>query len=95
MIAIQNKKSQGLFSVPSCSETAVWCELNEEIDPAEWANICRNIGQLSIAEFKNVSAVLFSQLKSMSVVKESKEIDIPLISIGCSGIGGEYQREIA
>ncbi|MHB9070761.1 MAG: hypothetical protein ACYC54_10395 [Sedimentisphaerales bacterium] len=53
------------------------------------------IGQLSIAEFKNISAILFSQLKSMSVVKKNKGIDIPLVSIGCSGIGGEYQREIA
>jgi len=94
MIAVQNKKSQGLFSVPSCAETAVWCELNEEIDPAEWANICRNIGQLNIAEFKSFSAALFSQVKSLSGVKKNKEIGIPLVSLGCSGIGGEYQKEI-
>jgi hypothetical protein len=38
MIKTQNEKShKGLFSMPSCSEMAVWCELNEEIDPAEWA----------------------------------------------------------
>ncbi|MHB9071724.1 MAG: hypothetical protein ACYC54_15300 [Sedimentisphaerales bacterium] len=86
----QNEKSQkGLFSMPSCSEMAVWCELNEEIDPAEWAGLCRQIGKLSAAEFERISGMIMPQLKHLSEVRE----DIPLVSIGYSGIGGEYQRE--
>lgn len=89
MIAIKNKSHKGLFSVPSCSETAVWVELNNEIDPAEWAGLCRKIGKLSIAEFERISTLIMSQIEHLSEVRE----DIPLVSIGCSGIGGEYQRE--
>jgi hypothetical protein len=45
--------SQGLlFSEPSIAEACVWCELSEGIDPAEWANLCRYIGTLSLKEFE-------------------------------------------
>ena len=40
-----------LFSEPSIAETGVWCKLNEGIDPAEWASLCRFIGNLSAREF--------------------------------------------
>ena len=91
MITTQNEKShKGLFSMPSCSEMAVWCELNEEIDPAEWAGLCRKIGKLSIEEFDRISTLIMPQIEHLSEVRK----DIPLVSIGYSGIGGEYQREI-
>ena len=36
--------SQGLlFSELSIAETGVWCTLNDGIDPAEWAGLCRNL----------------------------------------------------
>ena len=47
--------NQGLlFSEPSIAETGVWCTLNPGIDPAEWAGICRKIGQLSPNRFAEV-----------------------------------------
>jgi hypothetical protein len=34
--------SQGfLFAESSIAETGVWCELSSEIDPDEWAYVCR------------------------------------------------------
>jgi len=91
MITTQNEKyHKGLFSMPSCSEMAVWCELNEEIDPAEWAGLCRKIGKLGINEFERISGMIVLQIEHLSEVRGN----IPLVSIGYSGIGGEYQREI-
>jgi len=92
--------SQGLlFSEPSIAETCVWCELSEGIDPAEWASLCRYIGTLSLMEFECVRSKVLP--KPGSVKSELKGIchsfdnlvKIPLVSIGPSGIGGEYQRE--
>ena len=48
--------SQGLlFSEPTIAETGVWCELSEEIDPAQWAGICRQIGRFSQLKFPSAS----------------------------------------
>jgi len=92
--------SQGLlFSEPSIAETCVWCELSEGIDPAEWASLCRYIGSLSIMEFKCVRKKFLpkpggmkSKLKGICRSFDNL-VRIPLVSIGPSGIGGEYQRE--
>jgi len=92
--------SQGLlFSEPSIAETCVWCELSEGIDAAEWASLCRHIGTLSPAEFECVREKILP--KSISVKSKPKRVchrsddvvTIPLVSIGPSGIGGDYQRE--
>ncbi|MHC4749137.1 MAG: hypothetical protein ACYTFW_04600 [Planctomycetota bacterium] len=93
-------ESQGLlFSEPSIAETCVWCELSEGIDPAEWASVCRYIGSLSPEEFERIK----SRIRSRQDFVKSKTnnphnasgnfVEIPLISIGPSGIGGEYQQE--
>jgi hypothetical protein len=29
-----------LFSEPSITETGVWCNLSESLDPAKWAMLC-------------------------------------------------------
>jgi hypothetical protein len=92
--------SQGLlFSEPSIAETCVWCELSEGIEPAQWANLCRYIGTLNLKEFESVKRKILS--KTCEVKSKSQRIrhrsdnfvKIPLVSIGPSGIGGEYQRE--
>ncbi len=92
--------SQGLlFSEPSIAETGIWCDLSEGIDPAEWASLCRYIGTLSLKEFECVRSKVLP--KPGSVKSKLKGIchsfdnlvKIPLVSIGPSGIGGEYQRE--
>ena len=86
MSITQVKDSQGLlFSEPSIAETGVWCSLNEGIDPAEWASLCRFLGNLSPREFEIV--------KKRVVSSQGSLVGMPLVSIGPSGIGGEYQRE--
>jgi hypothetical protein len=93
--------SQGLlFSEASIAETCVWCELSEGIDPGEWASLCRYIGTLTIKEFKCVKRKILSnhsdiKSKSQKISHHSEDsVKIPIVSIGPSGIGGEYQREI-
>jgi len=92
--------SQGLlFSEPSIAETCVWCELSEGIDPAEWASLCRYFGTLSLIEFEYVRKKFLQQHSSVeSKLKgichhSDNLVEIPLVSIGPSGIGGEYQIE--
>ena len=92
--------SQGLlFSEPSIAETCVWCELSEGIDPAKWASLCRHIGTLSLKEFECIRSKILpkpgsvkSKLKGICHSSDNL-VKIPLVSIGPSGIGGEYQRE--
>lgn len=92
--------SQGLlFSEPSIAETCVWCELTEGIDPAQWAGLCRYIGTLTRQEFDVVKRNILS--KSNNIESRQKRllhrsddiVKIPLVSIGPSGIGGQYQIE--
>ena len=47
-----------LFDVPSIAETGVWCTLADGIDPAQWAGICRKIGQLSPNRFAEIANFL-------------------------------------
>ena len=93
--------SQGLlFSEPSIAETCVWCELSEGIDPAQWASLCRYIGNLTRREFDSVTRKIMTKpgnvkYRQKSFLHRSDDIvKIPLVSIGPSGIGGEFQREI-
>jgi hypothetical protein len=92
--------SQGLlFSEPSVAETGVWCELSEEIDPAQWAGVCRQIGRFSLLKFQLLRQLLRSSCSSETIPvpdpRRKPYVQPPLVSIGPSGIGGEYQREIA
>jgi hypothetical protein len=97
----QVKERQGLlFSEPSIAETGVWCSLNEGIDPVEWASLCRYIGKMSLGEFKKAERRLVgspdslrSRVKRLFDFSSSSLVGIPLVSIGPSGIGGEFQRE--
>jgi len=58
--------SQGnLYSEPSFAETVVWCSLNDGIDPAEWASLCRNIGTLEAKEFEKVRRELLGRPGSL------------------------------
>ena len=86
-----------LFSEPSIAETGVWVELSSGIDPAQWAFLCRFIGKLSPRAFYRLVSTVRTQIKSQDVkVDQLFEFrEVPLISIGCSGIGGEYQSEVS
>ena len=48
-----------LFDIPSFAETGVWCQLNDGIDPAQWAGLCRKIGQLTPQQFQEAQNRLF------------------------------------
>ena len=88
--------AQGLlFSEPSIAETGVWCKLADGIDPAQWASLCRFIGTRSPREFDAIVKMVKGR-KDLGVVpvRQKMGVRLPLVSIGPSGIGGEYQREM-
>lgn len=90
----QIKKSQGvLFSEPNYLETAVWVELSEGIDPAEWAYLCRYLGRLSPKEFKKVSKKVYGnpdgilgRIKGLFRFEQGEFQEIPLVCLGNEGI---------
>jgi hypothetical protein len=91
--------SQGLlFTESSIAETGVWCTLNEEVDPAQWAGVCRQIGQFSQLKFQLLRQLLRASGQSEEIPMPNPHrkpyVHIPLVSLGPSGIGGEYQREV-
>lgn len=87
-----------LFSEPSVAETGVWCTLAEEIDPAQWAGVCRQIGQFGLLKFQLLRQLLRASGESEEIPMPDPHrkpyVRIPLVSLGPSGIGGEYQREV-
>ena len=99
---IQTKTpSQGLlFSEPLFTETGVWCELNPDIEPEEWASLCRYIGNMGPKDFRKTQKEVYgspdsllSRLKRLFTFDGSSLVGIPIFSVGPSGIGGEFQRE--
>ena len=88
--------SQGLlFSEPSVAETGVWCALTDGIDPAQWAQICRYIGTRKRDEFEHIRETILheSKFKRKSNPHSQYSLSAPLVSIGPSGIGGQFQKE--
>ena len=86
-------ESQGLlFSEPSIAETGVWCRLADGIDPAQWASLCRFIGSRSPREFDAIVRLVKGRENTV-LIRQKKGVRMPLVSIGPSGIGGEYQWE--
>ena len=88
-------ESQGLlFAEPSIAETGVWCSLSDGIDPAKWARLCRFIGTKNPGEFDTIVKMLKGMgCSSSGPAETAKDVRMPLVSIGPSGIGGEYQWE--
>lgn len=96
----------------SKNEYSVWANLNSEIDPAQWAKLCRQIGNLSPTEFTTVVALvnahkslknaLAGHIKGILGIGEDGQVGsrrssqevrqgMPILSVGPSGLGGEYQ----
>jgi hypothetical protein len=86
-----------LFDIPSIAETGVWSTLNDGIDPAQWAGICREIGNLSPDRFAEVIDFLSNRPKAQvrrnpdSLISRFKRIfsfnqaevaHLPLVSLG-------------
>ena len=86
-----------LFDIPSIAETGVWCQLADGIDPAEWAGLCRQIGQLSPQRFEEVRNFLsnrpkpqvrrnpdslISRIKRVFSFHQAEVAHLPLVSLG-------------
>lgn len=101
MVSLTKTPKQGLlFSEPFYSETGVWCELSLGIEPEEWASLCRHIGNLSPKEFKKAQKKVYEspdsllkRLRRLFIFEHSNLAGMPVLSLGPSGIGGEFQRE--
>lgn len=92
-----------LFSEPSIAETGVWCTLTEGIDPAQWANLCRKLGQLTPEQFQEAKNTLmppkshhstlrspdslFSRLKRVFTFDQAEVAHLPLVCFGPEGLG--------
>jgi hypothetical protein len=88
--------SQGLlFSEPSVAETGVWCVITNGIDPAQWALICRYIGTRKHEEFQRIRDFILQESKFRRKPNPHSQhfSEAPLVSIGPSGIGGQFQQE--
>ena len=88
--------TQGLlFSEPSEAETGVWCALSDGINPSQWAKICRFIGTLKRDEFEHICGTIMPSFQTRKRLNfcSQKEAPMPLVSIGPSGIGGQFQTE--
>jgi hypothetical protein len=94
MVSTQTKPAQGLlFSEPFYTETGVWCELTNGLDPQEWASLCRYIGTLSPKEFRRVKKriypnpdSLFNRFKRMFVFEEWETAGVPILCLDPAGI---------
>ena len=84
-----------LFSEPSVAETGVWCALTDGIDPAQWARICRYLGTRNPDEFERIcDTIMPAAHNRKKPLMDSRRISsMPLVSIGPSGIGGQFQTE--
>ena len=91
-----------LFSEPAIAETGVWCMLTDGIDPAKWAAICRQIGQLTPDRFTEVQDLLavhpkssiernpdslISRLKRVFSFNQAEVAHLPLVCFGPEGLG--------
>ena len=94
MVSTQTKQSQGLlFSEPLYTETGVWVELSEGLDPEQWASVCRYIGSLSPQKFKQVKKKIYpnpdsliNRLNRLFVFEQSEAVGLPLVCLGPAGM---------
>ncbi len=82
-----------LFSQECIAETGLWCELATGIDPTEWAKVCRFIGHLTVDRFQTICCLISQLCEDQAPTSTPPESPRPLVSLGPSGIGGEYQKE--
>ena len=97
MVSTQSKQSQALlFSEPMYTETGVWCELADGLDPKEWASLCRYIGNLSPNEFRRVKKKIYpnpdsimNRLKRLFVFEQWETAGVPLVCLDPAGMRQE------
>ncbi len=97
MVSTQSKQSQALlFSEPMYTETGVWCELADGLDPKEWASLCRYIGNLSPNEFRRVKKKIYpnpdsliNRLKRLFTFDLHETAGVPLVCLDPAGMRQE------
>ena len=97
MMTTQTKQSQALlFSEPLYTETGVWCELSNGLDPKEWASLCRYIGSLSPKKFRRIKKKidpnpdsLWNRFKRLFVFEEWETAGVPLLCFDPAGMRQE------
>ena len=73
MSLVKTPKEQGfLFSEPAFAETAVWAELSADIDPSEWAHICRRIGTMTGQEFEGLKGAISAYFDPQTAQNEPR-----------------------
>lgn len=93
------------------NEYSVWSKVNKGIDPSQWASVCRKIGNLSPREFEMVVALVDAHKSLKNALKghiegimgiegqeessQGSRHELPILSVGPSGINGEFQREVS
>jgi len=98
-----------IFNDLGVGEFSVWANINPELDPGRWAQLCRRIGSMSQRDFTLILALVnahkclrYAQrghIQSKLGIEGSRangsvnRQGMPILSVGPSGIGGEYQRE--
>ncbi len=95
-----------IFNDLGVGEFSVWANLNPELDPGIWAQLCRSIGSLSQGEFSAIVSHLSLRNSLKGHMRGKMGIEwsssrgqvnrqeMPIVILGPSGIGGEYQREV-
>lgn len=94
-----------LFSETAIAKSSVWCELEDGVDPAEWAQLCKRIGGLGVREFGRVRRAMESESKNslggvlagirrVMSLKVENDTGSPIVSIGPGRIGDAGQFEL-
>lgn len=82
--------SQGLlFAEPSMTETGLWCELSDGLDPARWGRLCWCLGNLHPQEFAKAEKRLYpnpdsikQRLNRLFYFDQAQCDGLPLVCIG-------------
>ena len=93
-----------IFNDLGVGEFSVWANVNPELDPGRWAQLCRSIGSMSKGEFSAIVALLQCHTSLKNALKghmrgkmgiewqgsgSVNRQGMPIVSLGPSGIGGE------
>ena len=96
-------ETQGTLLQPTCARNrGLWFPVNRDIDMNRLAELCRFIAGLAPRQFNAIADVigdckrLFEPAACSPENKtcQDRDADLPLVSIGPSGIGGRFQREM-
>ncbi|NQT04290.1 MAG: hypothetical protein HQ580_19845 [Planctomycetes bacterium] len=91
-----------LFKASCVRNRGVWFPVNRDIDMNRLTELCRFIAALAPRQFDAMADIIgdckrLFEHASCSPDRQKhqgRDTDLPLVSIGPSGIGGRFQREL-